>query len=424
MVALQPLKGISPPDAAGSYQNYSTLFSYSASRADSDSHHSRMPGKYQFALYANMLYAETAARGIAGILSSARKLQDAAERLRTDHPASAFASREAVSSDRSALRATAANGAERSSFRLQVDAVAAAQRNSGASFVRSGPTALAYGTHQLAIATNGHITNVRYDIRSTDTHEQALTRIKNAINASDSGVTAGIATDADGRIRLELTARETGTEHAFSIHDTNGNAVAVTGIDSIDRHAANAIYRIDGGAPVISQSNDVRLRDGDVNATLLRATASPATVQVKYAQADIAEKVKSLVNGYNDLIETTSEAGRFLNPSVMRGISQAFGGLQLDRVGISRNKDGTLALDESKLQDSIASRGPEVERTIGGSGGLAARLDKLAERLAASPAEALLDRRSAEYRRFANYRETLELYTQLPQDGMLLNRFM
>lgn len=380
-----------------------------------------MPAHYSLVRYANRLYAESAARGIAAILSSAHILSSAAAPLKPDSPASTFAKREVVSSEPLAVKATATNGAERKTVRLQIEQVAAAQRNSGASFVLYGPTSLQSGMNRFHLDSNGFSAQVAFYVRETDTHEQALSRMKTAINEANAGVRAVLLHDENGSVRLAVSALETGTAHAFALADESGNAVAATGIAAVDTFAANAMYRVDGGAPITSESNEITLERGEITAVLKRTTQQTVMLQVRSVQAEIVAGVVSLVAAHNRLAEAFDHAEGIALPLLKRSVTQPLDGAALEQIGITARSDGRFELNESKLAAAVASRGTEAERAIGQ---LAGKLERAAARLAAMPAETMLDRGNAEYRRFVNYRESMTVYSQLPFDGILLNRTM
>jgi flagellar hook-associated protein 2 len=409
--------------AVSPYQeNMNWLASNSGQQLDRPKAMSDFMARYQFIRYAQETYARTSAKGIASILSAAKDVQQAASSL-LDKSDSAFGKREAES-DSPAVTAEAASGAERRSYRVQVDSVAEAQVNSGASFVPSSTTSIRSGWNELDIRTDTRTTRVSFWVNAGDTHGQALTRMRQAINGSDGGVFARTVTDAKGLISLEITGDHAGAAQGFTVTDVKGNAVSATASHLVEHAAMDAVYRIDGGPSRTSESNRVLLDEGRVAITLRGTTANdrPATVAVKPDRDAVFGQVKELISRYNELQQQFAEAAGYVAPSVGHRIRNALVGASLDDLGIERRADGKLELDERRLGERIDTDYEAVVADIGGSGGFAARLEKMGARLQAAPAESLLDRRNSQFMRYANYLANTELYSQLPSNGRLVNR--
>ncbi|MBO9610569.1 MAG: hypothetical protein J7639_31740 [Paenibacillaceae bacterium] len=421
MTALEPLPASARTDAASRYRQDNMLFAHVFGGSNPDKEHSPMQDRHPFTRQHAPSYAANAAQSIAAILSAAKALDSAAAPLKPDAAVSTFAKREVTSSDPLAVTATARDGAERRTIRLQVEQTAVAQRNSGASFVKLGPTSLLAGPNRFTVERNGGSTvTIECFIREGDTHEQALTRMKRAINAAKSGINAVIRTDDTDRIRLAVAAEATGTGQAFRLRDESGNAVGTTGIAAVDALAANARYRLDGGGPITTESNEIALEQGEIVALLVVPTSGPVTLQVRSAHATIVQDIVALGAAYNQLAVAFAAAEGIAAPQLNRMLAQTLDAGALEPLGLIPRSDGSLDADRGKLHAAAVGRVAELERTIGAWAG---KLSRIALRLLASTGEALLDRGNAEYRRYVNYRPSMSLYSQLPFDGILLNRF-
>jgi flagellar capping protein FliD len=364
---------------------------------------------------------KTAAAGVANVVKSAQELQSAARKL-LQKDQSAFQARTAESSDGKTASATAASGATVRTYEVKVDAVAKNQINSGYGLSKSEPSAVSAGLNEFNITVGDKTTKVSVNLANGDTNDQALAKIRDAINAAKAGVTATIVTDKEtGLRRLELKSDKTGTDHAFEVEDVTGNAVAATGIHNVSQLAANARYSVIGGETTESQSNTVELERGKVTATLHAASEEAVNIAVKPDADKIVSQVQDLVAGYNALIGKVKEAGGTLNPSVRRSLEEAVGSLAEAHIGIERKSDGTLRLDEERLKQSLDTHFSLVERTIGSKYGLADRLSSAAQRLGEVPTGSLLSRQTFQAQQLSLYQSSMQMGMFGSPSGLLVN---
>jgi flagellar hook-associated protein 2 len=216
-----------------------------------------------------------------------------------------------------------------------------------------------------------------------------LEDIRDSINASGASITASLINDGDPDKphRLVLTANETGADAqissitvtdtddalAFVMPDADGNYPADYAGMTQTVAAQNAELTVNGIA-ITSQSNQV---EGAIQGvTLELAEEDTATVKVELNNLQLREAVGEFVKTYNALQETTDELTRFdseagedgalIGDSALRmmesrlrtalggGVSEgAFNALS--DVGISIQRDGTLELDEERLDEVIVN---------------------------------------------------------------------
>ncbi|WP_372630367.1 flagellar filament capping protein FliD [Cohnella sp.] len=365
-------------------------------------------------------FVKKAATGIADFLESARKLQYSAQELgrRTDSP---FQAREARISDPSAIAAQAGNGASVRTYRVEVHSLASAQKNAGTEMERGAQTGLESGVHRLKLSIGGREATVTSEILSSDTNEQALNKIRDAINGARAGVTAKLVTDGPGgTARLELSGDRTGTDNAFAVTDESGHAAAWSGIAEATSAATNASYSLNGGGAQTSQSNVVELEKGKATATLLRTTNEAVAVDVRADGKKALEQANKLVDTYNETIGRLKDAAGYLNPLIRKSFEETASETAYGTVGIRRNGDGTLRVDEKAFQASLSADPERSARTVGG---IARALEKEASRFRDVPASALLNKPMMALQQFAAYQATMESYLQIPTTGLLVNSF-
>ncbi|WP_445001178.1 flagellar filament capping protein FliD [Halomonas mongoliensis] len=288
--------------------------------------------------------------------------------------------------------------------------------------------------------------------------DSSLEGIRDAINAHEgAGVVASVVNDGEG-YRLALSSTATG--EAASIVSTNfadltaGSLAADPG-STVVEGGEDAALNINGIA-ITSTTNQV---EGAVQGvTLNLQQAGSSTLQVEQDTRAVREAVAGFVESFNALKGTIGEhtafdqesgqAGELLGDSAVRTLEarlrndlSAMLGTPgedavalLSDVGISLERDGTLSLDEARLDSAVANQMSGVGEFFAGAGdalGMAGRLDQTAEQLLAgngavgsaiTSAENRIDSLGERYVRMEqSIEQTLERYrTQFGQlDGMI-----
>lgn len=203
----------------------------------------------------------------------------------------------------------------------------------------------------------------------------SLASVANAINQAGKGVTATIIDGGADGPQLVLTGEE-GVANAFTVSGagvTPGSAIAVGGA------AQDAKLKIDG-IEVNSASNSVKGVIEGVTLDLKATNAgSPTTLSVTAGYDDkIKTALEGFVKSFNDVIGSiktlgsydseTKKAGTLNGHRVLRETQGELRGLvfqagatldkdgeamTLSKLGITFQKDGTLALDSDKLAKAI-----------------------------------------------------------------------
>ena len=146
---------------------------------------------------------------------------------------------------------------------------------------------------------------VTIDIDAGATKQQ----IADAINAKTTGpAVAAVVKDADGVEQLVLSARKTGKDSDFTVDVQLGGRARTAPSSRVTGDDLQAAYRVGAGAQQLSGSNVVENAIPGVRLTLKGVTTSPATVTVTEPALDrdaIKSKVKSFVDAYNAVVDTT-----------------------------------------------------------------------------------------------------------------------
>ena len=211
-----------------------------------------------------------------------------------------------------------------------------------------------------------------------------LEGIRDAINAANMGVTAAIINDGDATAPYRLVlSGSLGASHSAKI-TVSGDA-AISGLLAHDPAgtqnlaetvtAKNANLKVNGVA-VSKDSNSVSDVIHGVTLNLLAVTTTPVKLTVARDTSTISTSVASLVKAYNDMVavfktETSYDAAakkgatlqgdftvrnlqaqmRSILGSAVSGTSGALN--TLSDVGVSFQKDGTLKLDQTKLDAAM-----------------------------------------------------------------------
>jgi len=241
-----------------------------------------------------------------------------------------------------------------------------------------------------------------------------LADVRNAINSSTSnpGVSASIITAADGA-HLVLTSTKTGAANAIEVTQTGtlsaleyttGNQANFTQLQP----AQDARVLVAGTYVATSATNTVTGVIDGVSLNLESAAdGTTVSIEVGYDKTAAKEKINSFVTAYNTLRGMLTRLGGYdaasqtggpmLGDSLLSGIDAeirrtlstpvegAGATVQtLAAIGITSQKDGTLAVDATKLDTALANDFDGVSRLFGTSEtGVAAKLySQIEDRLA------------------------------------------
>ncbi len=228
-----------------------------------------------------------------------------------------------------------------------------------------------------------------------DSSNNSLEGLRDAINANTTlGVTASIINDGGASpYRLVLNSAQTGQASSLRIAVT-GDA-GLQGFLSHDASAGQSLQQtvaaVDAalkvnGVAVSSSSNTVKEAVQGVTMTLAKAGASTLTVSRDTASVESA--VNAFVTAYNGLQATATQLTKYdqdkkvgaalVGDATLRGIQSGIraalntpqtGQLKvLSQVGVTFQKDGTLAFDATRLKTALSSDREAVVALFAGSG--------------------------------------------------------
>ncbi|MFN3819146.1 flagellar filament capping protein FliD [Blastomonas sp.] len=216
-----------------------------------------------------------------------------------------------------------------------------------------------------------------------DSTNNSLGGLRDAINASDSGVTASIITDNNGS-RLVLRGKE-GAANSFTITGSGGAAAldafayppaGGAGMTSVT-NAGDSIVKVNG-IDVVNSSNQIDTAIPGVRINLL--TASPGTTVVisgDQPTSTVKDVLNEFVKAYNDLRTALNSAtapglegasgGPLAGNAAARDMMRALAALttkpltdtgtyrSLADIGVSTGRDGTLTLNATRFDAALAA---------------------------------------------------------------------
>ena len=322
-------------------------------------------------------------------------------------------------SDSTVLTASAANIATPGTYSIGVTSlaqseqlVAAGQASQTAAIGLGGTTTLTFdfGTIAGATSVGGKYTGATFTSNGNGTKtvsinatNNSLQGIRDAINAANIGVTATIINDGSANpYRLSLSSNSSGASNSVKISVAPGvpgdtalsNLLAqdpgtapASGTQNLTETSAaqNANFTVNGVA-VSKSSNSVSDVIHGVTLNLLKSSA-PITLSVAQDPAAVSTAANAFVSAYNTMhsaissvtaYDATTQTGAILQgdfavntvASQMRQVLNTAvnsGGAltSLADIGITFQKDGTLALDSTKLSTAVTSHYGDIAALFG-----------------------------------------------------------
>jgi flagellar hook-associated protein 2 len=291
-------------------------------------------------------------------------------------------------SDEAIAKVTAGSGSSPGKYSLEVSSLAQAHR------LVSSP-GLNIGTGKLTISLGEEDGSSTSRSTTIDITDNSLESIKDAINSANAGVSAAIIKGENGP-QLILTGSDTGSRQFISLSGVDGLSYTPGSSSpnfTQDQAASNAKVKLNGIAAE-SQSNrlDGVLTGVVIDLEKVTAADSPITLTLTRDTSSLTKALEKMVSAYNDFVKqgkdlsnfdpSPGKSGILLGDAALRSsnsrLRSAFGasipGLEdspfknLSDIGISFQKDGTLALDSKKLEKAIQTDFAAVANVASGVG--------------------------------------------------------
>lgn len=320
---------------------------------------------------------------------------------------------QATSSNPEAVSVSASDAAVAGSFDLDVSQLAQSQAVASAAFattattVGSGTLTLRFGTVTTdeGDTVTGFTPNPDKAAATIDIPASAntLQGIRDAINNADAGVSASIVNDGVGE-RLIFNAADTGAANAFVIEvaDADGNDTDASGLSQLafnpaathsqQTRSGKDVELVVNGLAVSRPNNEITDLIGGLTLSLTSTTTSAARIAVTRDTGTVKQKIQDFVNAFNQLQQQINQVagydadkkqgGILQGNATVRGIETRLSRLTTSAVpalngqairsladlGITTARDGTLAIDDAKLNDALDQHFDQVGALFGVGG--------------------------------------------------------
>jgi flagellar hook-associated protein 2 len=348
------------------------------------------------------------------VQSALASLRDAASKLTSP---STWGGALATSSDPTAVSVSAGTGAAIGNVAVQVNQLAQSQTLVSGTPYTSSTATVGQGSLTITLGAwakdaDGNITGFTDKAGATPVTieigagQDTLAGIRDAINASNAGVTASIVNDSNGA-RLTLRSTATGETNGFRIDAGGGLAdlgydprVGVTSlIQTLPAQNARALIN---GIDVSSETNSLKEAIDGLNITLLKTTSIPASVAVGQDKDAIKKVISDFTTAYNAVNallreQTKYDAGaKTAGPlqgdstavglqnqlrSIIGGTTSLAGSIgRLAQIGLEPGSDGNLTVSDTKLNaalgdlDSVKKLFMGLDSTDSANSGFAQRI--------------------------------------------------
>jgi flagellar hook-associated protein 2 len=324
--------------------------------------------------------------GLASLQSGLTSLQSALAALTQT---STFSSFSATLADSTLGTTSTMSNAQAGSYTLDVTQLATAQKRSSDALDKTA--AIGSGTLSIGVGANSFNLNVS----ATDTLSDIAANINGA--SGNPGVTATVVYGAGGA-QLLLSSSKTGVANGFTISasgDSSAGLGALAGqlATAGSNEAQDAKLSLDGIA-ISSASNSVSGAIDGVTINLAKTGSTQLTVSQDNSAATKA--VQDFVSAYNSYVGTvgtlssydaaSGNAGVLLGDSMLTSVQRQISAVLGSRVagnsigslaalGVTRQPDGTMAVDGTRLASALNSNPGAVKDLFTGPKGYATQLN-------------------------------------------------
>lgn len=266
---------------------------------------------------------------------------------------------------------------EKASYKVNVTQIAKAQINTSNSLLSNSSSTM--GIANINISNNGKSYSFNIDTNKK-TNKESLQELAAKINKSNIGIFA-IVKEKDDKSTLELIGDKTGEGQDFTVTGSD-EFMLQTNLSKLTQIAQDAVFDVtkDGNALALNQkssTNEVDIDGYKVSATL--KNVGQATIDVNVDKKKVSGAINDFVTAYNNTLE-------FLSDNINKGfaISKHLGNLEipeiyeknLKSIGINKNTDGSLSIDNKVLNDALNYNISDVEKVLGSRFSVFSKVDK------------------------------------------------
>ncbi len=316
---------------------------------------------------------------------------------------SSYGSLKVATSDSSTLMASVTSSAVRGTYNINVTSLARPQVTASGANQFGDINAAIFDAGKFAITQKGVTTTIDLNAGTYTTNPDgisnpvdlgmgsitSLSELRDAINSSQSGVSASIINDGSSSnpFRLILSSTTPGTVNTFTVNDQTssggGSAGAVLNLatDPTEGVAKNTVFTYNG---IQLQSTSTTVSDAVPGMTFNILKEGQSTITVSDDPSVLKSKITAAVNAFNsfnDYVQSqlrmptgSSVQPTLYNDTTLKStIRQLKDSVLFDHVvsgssiknmadlGIQFDRNGKLTIDSTKLDDTIANHASDVQ---------------------------------------------------------------
>ncbi len=327
------------------------------------------------ALKTKQTSTQSAVSTLSDISSALGSLQTAVDALSTTAGVGSYTG----TSSNSAIAISTTGNALPGSYSMSVTQLAKSQRTYSNTFASPSTAVGQSGTLSIQLGSG---TPTAINIAGTDTLDQ----IAGKINSAGGKFSASVFYDGSN-YRLQVAGADTGKDNAITFTQSGLDLGLNVAANTVQK-AQDSIVKIDG-FDVTRSTNQVVGAIQGVTLALTATTTSPVDVTVASDSTGLASKIQSIVTAYNSVMsKVNAAAGKGTTPagnsalasdSTLRSITNTLSRTlqtvtgsgkysSLGAVGLSLQKDGSLALDSTKLKAAVTDDPTAVTKLFAGDG--------------------------------------------------------
>lgn len=253
------------------------------------------------------------------------------------------------------------------SYQIEVKALASSQVNLG-KFLPTEPRNLAYGDYSFDVNVGDFGYEFQFSVQPSDSNLDIQNRLLRLINNSNIGLKSTIETDENGNNALRIESIRVGLgdndkAELFSIKDNQAvklnGSVDYLGLNYVAQPPSNAQLVIDGEE--VSASSNTFVLESKYEIELHNISPNEGqttTVGIKPDTEALQEHILSVLRGYNSFVKSISKYQESQSRSAQ--LVKEFDNLSgyydssFEKIGITKDKDGGLSLDNERLNHAVA----------------------------------------------------------------------
>lgn len=306
--------------------------------------------------------------------SSMASLMSDAGALRTGNASGLWNKTAVSSSDKSVLEVKQNyRMSTQDTYQVDVKQLAAKQKNSSNGIAEN---ALAQKDAVFSISNEKGTFSFRLEAQDKKgnfkTNGQMLKEMAEVVNQSDIGVKAS-ASAKDGISQITFISESTGKKNVFRME---GEFAEANGLGKASTEAQDAVYTVSKNGrqeqTYTSAENTVTLDYGRMSATF--GSTGEATVKAGVDIDGVVSATGNLVDSYNStisMLQKNVDRGYGVERQLNQMRQSSLSDKSLELLGITKDSNGKMYLDETKLRNSLETNPALTKELLGGSFSLA-----------------------------------------------------